>query len=170
METVLLLQKEDDYPCVENTDLKEELVSAYKRIALLEEGIKRGMEEKDILKEKINLLTDKQEVMALNIDCLKGLHEVFHKKQGELEEKIETSAENVGGEIQIVSEMVDAIKQDLKEKIENLAEIVEGEIQIVSEMVDAIKLELEEKIENLAENVEGEIQMEMEEGMQRDYY
>ena len=141
METVLILQKEDDYPCVENTDNKEELESAYKRIELLEEGIKREMEEKDKLKEKIIMLTDKQEGMEKDIDCLKGLHEVFNKKQGELEEKIETSAENVG-----------------------------GEIEIIIEMVDTIKLELEEKIENLAENVEGEIQKEMEEGMQKDYY
>ena len=37
METVLLLQKDDDYPSDQNPDLGEELTRAYKRIALLEE-------------------------------------------------------------------------------------------------------------------------------------
>ena len=76
METVLLLQKDDDYPSDQNTDLGEELTRAYRRIALLEEGMKREMEEKDMLKEKFNFLTDnvtkKHEVMTLDIDCLKG--------------------------------------------------------------------------------------------------
>ena len=66
METVLLLQKDDDYPSDQNPDLGEELTRAYKRIALLEEEKETLIREMgmELFKAQSNVKVLKKEWMC----------------------------------------------------------------------------------------------------------
>ena len=109
METVLLLQKDDDYPSDQNPDLGEELTRAYKQIALLEE------EKETLIREMgMELFKAQSNVKSLeeNVDVLE---KIFKEKEKVLSKKAQSNVKSL-------EERVDVLEKIVKEKEEVLSE------------------------------------------------